>query len=218
MQFHSYVFFDSDASIRTLSKATFAKAKKDFTKLLEASTRVRMQAYSTLGFKAGTRLALNLNATSPDDIQLLLRDLMHTKLGAHLRITYTLLGMTHSSQYNPNKPPKEADWDQRHQYLVVYPFTKTIEWHLKPFEERRQIMWDHVLVGKKHNDKIAQRLLYSFGIDDHEFIVSYLMDDLEAFVQLVMEMRTTESRRHTLKDLPIFTCIHMPIAEALDTL
>jgi chlorite dismutase len=218
MLFHSYIFFDSDEDINDLTKGKLAKAKREFAALIAKRKGVRSQAYATLGFKAGTRFALNLNAATPDAIQTLLRDLLHTQLGRHLRVTHTLFGMTRSSQYNPHKPPKEADWDVQHQYLVVYPFTKTIEWHLMPYDERRKIMWEHVQVGRKHSDKISQRLLYSYGIDDHEFIVSYQMDDLEAFVQLVMDMRETESRRHTKNDLPIFTCIHMPLKEALEML
>jgi chlorite dismutase len=218
MPFHSYIFFDSDAGLQSLTKTKIAKAKKDFTALFSKNKHVRTEAYGTLGFKAGTRFALNLNAKTPEDIQDLLTALLHTELGKHLRITYTLFGMTRSSQYNPHKPPTEADWGRPHRYLVVYPFTKTVEWHLKPYDERRQIMWAHVQVGKKHSERISQRLLYSYGLDDHEFIVSYYMDDLEAFVQLVMDMRETESRRHTKNDLPIFMCIHMPLHEALETI
>lgn len=218
MPFHSYIFFDVEPSIRSVAPKTLARAKKQFANHIARTKDVRMQAYATLGFKAGNRFALNLNAASPEAIQSLVRDLLHTYLGKHLRITYTLFGMTRSSQYNPNRPPKEADWNLKHRYLVVYPFTKTVEWHLKPYEDRKKIMWDHVQVGKKHSEKISQRLLYSYGIDDHEFIVSYQMDDLEPFVQLVMEMRETESRRYTKNDLPIFTCIHMPLSEALEML
>lgn len=216
MPYHSYIFFDVEQSLQKLPKAKLVKAKKDFAALVSKRTGVRHQAYATLGFKAGTRFALNFNAKTPEDIQNLIRDLMHSELGKNLKITYTLFGMTRSSQYNPNKPPTEAEWDRPHKYLVVYPFTKTVEWHLKPYDERRQIMWEHVKVGKAHSEKISQRLLYSFGLDDHEFIVSYYMDDLEAFVQLVMDMRETESRRHTKNDLPIFTCIHMPLSQALE--
>ena len=216
MKYHSYVFFDSTESMGSLSKQKLSKAKKDFMALVAKRKIVRLQAYATLGFKAGASFALNFNASSPEEIQALIRDLMHTDLGRYLRIAYTLFGITRSSQYNPNHPPKEALWDVEHRYLVVYPFTKTIEWNSMPFDERRKIMWDHVQVGKKHNEKISQRLLYSYGIDDHEFIVSYHMNDLEAFVQLVMDMRETESRRYTKNDLPIFTCIHMPLSEALD--
>jgi chlorite dismutase len=144
--------------------------------------------------------------------------LLHTELGKRLRLTYTLFGLTRSSQYNPGHAPKEADQDLPHKYLVVYPFTKTVEWHLMPYDERRTIMKAHVGVGRKHSEKISQRLLYSYGIDDHEFIVSYYMDDLEAFQTLVMEMRETESRRHTKNDLPIFTGIHLPLKDALEML
>lgn len=216
MPFHSYIFFDADTNINDVSKNDLVLAKKEFAECISRSKDVRTQSYATLALKAGSRFALNINAKSPDAIQLLVRDLMHTELGKRLKISYTLLGMTRHSQYNPKHPPKEADWDLAHRYLVVYPFTKTTEWHLKPYEERRTIMKAHVEVGRKHSEKISQRLLYSYGIDDHEFIVSYQMDDLEAFTQLVMDMRETESRRYTKNDLPIFTCIHMPILEALE--
>jgi len=216
MPFHSYVFFDADTNINTVPSASLAKAKKEFAKCVMDTKDVRIQAYATIAFKAGSRFMLHMNAATPDVIQLLVRNLMHTKLGAHLKITYTLLGMTRHSQYNPKHPPKEADWGLMHRYLVVYPFTKTVAWHLMPYDDRRRVMKAHVEVGRKYSDKISQRLLYSYGVDDHEFIVSYQMDSLEDFQTLVMDMRETESRRHTKSDMPVFTCIHMPLSEALD--
>lgn len=218
MRYHSYFFFDAAPSIHTLSQTERTNAKEDFRACLRAQTDVRVQAYGTLGFKAGTRFMLHANAETPERLQRLLRDVLHTQLGAHLTVSYTLLGLSRSSQYNPAHAPKEADWDAEHAFLVVYPFTKTTEWHLMPYEERRGVMKSHVDVGRVHTEKVAQRLLYSYGIDDHEFIVSYYMNDLEDFVQLVMDMRATESRRHTKNDLPIFTCTHMPIEEALEML
>ncbi|HYF13169.1 MAG TPA: chlorite dismutase family protein [Candidatus Paceibacterota bacterium] len=218
MPYHSYIFFDVEPNIHILSEPELKKAKKDFIHCIEENTDVRSLAYATLALKSGTRFMLHMNAKTPDAIQLLVRDLLRTPLGAHVRITYTLLGLTRASQYNPKQPPKEAGWDLKHRYLVIYPFTKTTEWHLMPYEERRTVMKAHVDVGRKHSEKISQRLLYSYGIDDHEFIVSYQMDDLDAFQTLVMDMRETESRRHTKNDLPIFTCIHMPLQEALNML
>lgn len=216
MPSHSYLFFDVEPSIRTLSKIQLQKAKTEFAVIVEKARDVRTQAYATLAFKAGTRFMLHVNAAQPEEIQLFARDILHTSLGAHLKITYALFGITRSSQYNPSHPPKEADWNAPHKYLVVYPFTKTTEWHFMPYEERRAVMKAHVEIGRKHSGKISQRLLYAYGIDDHEFIVSYYMDDLEAFQTLVMDMRETESRRHTKNDLPIFTCIHMPLRMALE--
>jgi chlorite dismutase len=204
--------------MHSLSEAELLSAKKDFLARLASAKEARFQAYATLGFEAGTRFMLHCNADLPEKMQNLLRDLLHTSLGKHLRVAYTLLGLTRSSQYSPNHPPKEADWNLAHKYLVVYPFTKTTEWHQLPYDERRAVMKSHVEVGRKHSEKISQRLLYSYGIDDHEFVVSYYMDDLEDFVQLVMDMRETQSRVHTKNDLPIFTCVHMPAEEALGML
>lgn len=215
MPYYSYIFFDSGPSINTLSKAAFQKAKRAFIQCVTKSPRVHVTAYGTLAFKTDTRFMLRMNANTPDEIQLLVRDLLHTPLGAHLRITYTLLGLTRPSQYNPKHAPKPSNAEEPHRYLVVYPFTKSIEWHLLPYDKRRAIMGAHVQVGRTYSAAIAQQLLYSYGVDDHEFIVSYQMDDLVAFQSLVMEMRETESRRHTKNDLPIFTCIHMPLEEAL---
>lgn len=216
MRFHSYLLFDTRPSIHELSEKKLSDAKREFSEVITAHQKVKVRAYSTLALRAGTRFMLHVNASTPDDIQLLARDLLRTEFGTHLVITYTLLGITRSSQYNPKNPPKESAPDEPHRYLVVYPFTKTIEWHLVPFDDRRSMMKDHVDVGRKYASTISQLLLYSFGIDDHEFIVSYQMDDLEEFQTLVMELRGTEARRHTKSDLPIFTGIHNSIEEALE--
>ena len=218
MAFHSYLSFDSDPSINTLSVADRAQSEKEFIDCIESRSDVRTHMYTTLGLKAGSRILLHLHGESPLVVQTLVRDLMHTTLGKHMRITYTLSGITRSSQYNPTHAPKESAPETEHQYLVVYPFTKTIEWHLIPYDERRAIMKDHVDVGRKFSASISQLLLYAYGIDDHEFIVSYQMNSLEEFQTLVMELRGTEGRRHTKNDTPIFTCIHMPPLEALSML
>lgn len=236
MPYHSYIFFDVESTIHSISKEQLEHAKHDFIACIEKHhATVPAQAYATLGFKTGTRFMIQTKSETPDAIQNLLRDLLHTKLGAHLRVTYTLFGATRPSPYKPpaaaadnsnagnevaeshhaHENPKEASSDMPHRYLVVYPFTKTTAWHLTPMEERRATMKAHVGVGRKYSETVSQLLLYAYGIDDHEFIVSYYTDNLQDFQSLVMEMRSTESRRETKNDLPIFTCIHMPLAEAL---
>jgi chlorite dismutase len=215
MSYHSYIFFDAEPTLHAVPKAQLEKDKKTFAGHLERSPHVKINAYATLGFEAGTRFMLHMSAETPEAIQELLRDLLHTPLGAHLRVSYTLLGMTRSSQYNPSHAAKEDAPSSAHKYLIVYPFTKTIEWHFLPFDERRKIMKAHVDIGHKFTATISQLLLYSYGLDDHEFIVSYYTDKLEDFQNLVMAMRETESRRHTKNDTPIFMCIHKSFEDAL---
>ncbi len=212
---HSYIFFDTEASIAGLSKSDFTAYKSAFADVISKNSDVYTRCYATLGLKAGSRFMLHLRAEEAATIQELVRDLMHTELGRHLKISYTLLGITRPSPYNPKNTMREEE-DPGRKYLTLYPFTKTIGWHLLPKEERGRIMKDHVAVGRKFSESISQLLLYSYGIDDQEFIVSYQTDSLLGFQTLVMELRGTEGRGHTLSDTPIFTCTRQSISDALE--
>ena len=212
---HSYIFFDIDSALARVSGNDLEKYRAAFAALVGKRPEVYTRAYATLGFKAGARFMLHLRAQEASAIQDLVRDLLHTELGKYLKITYTLLGLTRASPYNPKGTVPEEE-DPERTYLVVYPFTKTVSWHLLPKEERGRIMKDHVAVGRKFNESISQLLLYSYGVDDHEFIVSYQTDSLENFQTLVMELRNTEGRGYTLRDTPIFTCVRKSLPDALE--
>ena len=97
----------------------------------------------------------------------------------------------------------------------MYPFTKTAEWYLLSQATRQGMMNEHIKVGHEYAH-IRQILVHSFGMDDQEFIVSYETEDLLDFQSLVIALRATDGRKHTLKDTPIFTCVHRPLREALD--
>jgi len=218
MTYHNYIFFDTDARVYDFDAKAMKKHKEGFVALVEKNKKVVTYGYSTLGFKAGTRFMLWFQSEKVEEIQNLLNSLLHTELGRYLKISYTLFGMVRASQYSRHKATVQEqaiDETVREKYLVVYPFTKTIEWHLIPFEERRTLMIDHMKIGHKFAP-IKQLLLYAYGVDDHEFVVSYETQALLDFQSLVMELRGTEARRHTKNDTPIFTCIHQPLREALD--
>jgi chlorite dismutase len=59
---------------------------------------------------------------------------------------------------------------------------------------------------------------YSFGLDDQEFVVAFDADDPAEFLDLVQELRGTESSAYTESETPIFTCISASIERALDAL
>jgi hypothetical protein len=61
-------------------------------------------------------------------------------------------------------------------------------------------------------------LVRSRRLDDQEFVVSFECDDPGEFLDLVQELRTSESSAFTLRDTPIFTCVAMSTARALDAL
>ena len=135
---------------------------------------------------------------------------------AYLHSTVTLWGYTKPSQYTKTRSTQEIDpfSETRKPYLVIYPFVKTTDWYLMSREARQGMMNEHIRIGKQYED-ITQLLLYSFGLQDQEFVVVYETDDLQRFSDLVNELRSTEGRRYTLRDTPLHTAIYHPAEETL---
>ena len=135
---------------------------------------------------------------------------------AYLHTSTTLWGYTGPSQYTKTRSAQEIDpfAETRKPYLILYPFTKTTEWHLMSRDARQGIMNEHIRIGKQYED-ISQLLLYSFGVQDQEFVVVYETDDLMRFSDLVNELRGTEARRYTLRDTPLHTAFYHPAEETL---
>ncbi len=134
----------------------------------------------------------------------------------YLQPMRSLWGYTRPSQYTKTRSAQEIDpfADPRKRYLVIYPFVKTTDWYLMSREARQGMMNEHIRIGKQYED-ITQLLLYSFGVQDQEFVVVYEMDDLPRFSDLVNELRSTEGRRYTLRDTPLHTAIYHPAEETL---
>jgi chlorite dismutase len=91
----------------------------------------------------------------------------------------------------------------------MYPFTKTDSWYQHSREERRDMMMEHIKIGKQFED-ITQLLLYSTGLQDQEFVVVYETQNLLRFSSLVTELRSTAGRPYTLRDTPLHTAVHQP--------
>lgn len=115
-----------------------------------------------------------------------------------------LWGYTRPSQYTRTRSTQEIDpfSGPRKPYLVLYPFVKTAEWYRMSREARQGMMNEHIRIGKEY-PHILQLLLYSFGLQDQEFIVTYEMDDLVQFSDLVYDLRGSEARRFTERDTPL---------------
>jgi chlorite dismutase len=133
-----------------------------------------------------------------------------------IRPTSTLWGFTRPSQYSRGRSPQEIDpfATERKPYLVGYPFVKTIDWYLMSRDVRQGMMNEHIRIGHQYPE-IKQLLLYSFGLQDQEFIVVYETDDLVKFSDLVTELRGAEGRRYTQRDTPVFTGVYHPAEETL---
>ena len=216
-QFVQYLFLKVDPQWRRLDAATRERGRAEFADVIaKAAPVVTTDAYSTLGLKTGAELMLWWKSSEPAHAQDTLAALLATGLGKYCEVAHSLWGLTRPSIYTKRRTAQEQAVDEttRLRYLVVYPFSKTIEWYLMSRDARQGMMNEHMRIGHDFGD-VRQVLVYTTGLDDQEFIVAYETETLERHQDLVIALRSTEARRYTLRDTPIFTAVHRPLEEAL---
>jgi hydrogen peroxide-dependent heme synthase len=80
--------------------------------------------------------------------------------------------------------------------LAFYPMSKAREpganWYKLPFEQRRELMEGHGKIGRRYTGRVLQLVTGATGLDDHEWGVTLLADDLTAIKEIVYEMRFDE--------------------------
>ena len=218
--FVHYAFYKCRPEWRLLPEGAKEEGIAEF---LDAVDRFRdtvmMETYSTLGLRADTDFLIWKVCPDLPPIQEMAASVNRTGLGRHLDLSTSLLALTRKSIYTRAEPlestfkvdPGEGT------YLFVYPFVKTRAWYALPLSERRRMMADHIRVGHEFPD-VQLHTAYSFGLDDQEFVVSFLTDHPKRFQTLVMKLRETEASAYTLRDTPIFTCVKRPLGEILKSL
>jgi chlorite dismutase len=200
------------AQERAADKAEFAAACNEF------GTSHYLRAYSLVGTRGDCDLLVRSIAPSLDPIHELHVLLNQSGLMHWADVPYSYLAMTKESPYSdqPDQPlaPREGA-DSK--YLIVYPMWKKREWYGLSAEERMAVMREHIAVARRYTG-IETNTAYSFGLDDQEFVVAFDADDPSEFLDLVQELRSTESSAYTASETPIFTCIRSTVERALDAL
>ena len=206
---------------RRLDESARAEHKREFTRAA-TDERVTVHAYSLVGTRADADLMLWCVAEELEMLRELETRLAGTALWSYAARPYAYLAARRRSPYLGEHAHAGGEHargtagpvgDQP--YVVVYPMTKKRSWYALPHEERTRIMAGHFAVGHRYPD-IRIHTAYSFGIDDHEFVVAFEVPDVRRFLSLVADLRETESSSYTERETPIFVGATMPLARALD--
>jgi chlorite dismutase len=174
-------------------------------------------AYTALGLSASVDLIVWAHAPKLDQLQGLALAVDKTSLGSHLDLAACYLGIGGMSQYDPTHGPAFVKGVPAKRYLSVYPFTKTPDWYLLDYKERRRLMVEHGEMGREFPE-ILTNTVNSFGIQDQEFVVCLEDDDPEQLIKMVQRLRGAEVRKWTAVDTPIYLGDRKPIAEVLNDL
>jgi len=198
-----------------------AERQRDKRELVDAvaSCGVAAHAYSLVGTRADADLLLWLVADDAAQLREAESRLAATTLWAWSTRPYAFFAARRNSKYLGEHPATEhrvpAGPVGDKPYVVVYPMTKKRSWYALPLAERTRIMAGHFAVGHRYPD-VRIHTGYSFGIDDHEFVVAFEAADPRDFLALVADLRETESSAYTERETPIFVGAAMPLSEALD--
>jgi len=214
--FVKYTFLKMDpawrrepAEAREQDKREFAAACEDF------ADGHLLQTFSLVGTRGDVELLLLAEAENLDRIHEFHVVLAQSGLMRWAQIPYSFLGMRKASEYSAEE--RIVPRGLRGRYAFVYPFVKSREWYALPAQERWRIMQRHIEVGREYAG-VDNHTIYSFGLDDQEFVVAFDTDDVGTFLDLVQRLRTTEASSYTVRDTPSFTCIAMSLERALNAL
>jgi chlorite dismutase len=214
-----YTFLKVDSAWRRRPGEQRAADKEEFAAACRAFADDHyLRAYSLVGTRGDCDLMVRAIARTLDPIHELHVLLNQSGLMRWAEVAHSYLAMTKESPYSdqPDQPlaPREGA-DAR--YLIVYPMWKKRAWYGLAPEERMRIMREHIAVARRFTD-IETNTAYSFGLDDQEFVVAFDANDPAHFLDLVQELRATESSAYTESETPIFTCMRMAVERALDAL
>lgn len=225
-QYVRFAFYKLDPLWRRLPSDEQEAQKRELSGVIQRfNRRMLLRPYSTVGTRGDAELLLWQIAESPIVFQELATAILRTRMGSYLNIAYSYFSQTKRSVYEIRVGGDDGDTEEERlvidpseaKYVFVYPFIKTREWYHLGRHARQGVMDEHIEVGKKY-PSIRLNTTYSFGIDDYEFILAFETDEPADFLDLVQELRETESSRYTIQDTPIFTCVNLRLDEALDTL
>ncbi len=223
-QFVKFTFYRVDSAWRRLRPEEREDAKQDLCRTVESfGDRLLTRSYSLIGLRGDADFLLWQVGDRLEDLHELATAVNSSGMGPYLATAYSYLAMTRRSIYVTPRLEHELGGDRTAirpgdaKYFFVYPFVKTRAWYKLTKSARQGMMDEHIAVGRKY-PSVKLNTTYSYGLDDQEFVLSFETDEPAHFLDLVMELRETEASSYTLRDTPIFSCIAMPLREALDSL
>lgn len=208
--FFGYMFYKVDPKWRWLADMGKSESAKEVKHVLE-QTGIKHKTYSTLGLRAESDFMVWVGSPAIQDIQKLASRLYSTVFGKYITASLNYICRTRPSIYSTEgRMPSFLTDEGSKEYAVVYPFTKTRQWYLLAEEQRRQMMAEHIAVSRRHPG-ITLNTAYSFGLDDHDFMLAFETDDLADFQDLIMELRATAVSAYVQSDTPMMVCVKKDI-------
>ena len=214
----NFSFYKVDSKWRWLNDIGKDEAAKEFSSLIDvANTKMKVRTYSTVGLRKESDFMLWIISDSIEKIQILTSKVYTTVLGKYIDVSEVYLSAARPSIYSNKTTPGFMEDELPLKYNIVYPFIKSREWYLLPYEKRNEMMKEHINVGRKF-PQIRLNTSYSFGIGDQDFMLAFETDNLMDFQELIIKLRETQVSRYIVRDTPMIVCVHKKIFDIIKSL
>ena len=215
--FFNFSFFKIDPKWRWMADLAKEESAKEVENVI-SNSGIKFRTYSTLGLRDDADFLFWFASESIEEIQSVISKLYLTVFGKYIIPSHTYLSCTRPSIYaKSGRVLSFVAGDEPKQYVIVYPFIKTRQWYLLPVEQRQKMMNEHIEVGKKY-PQVILNTTYSFGIDDEDFMLAFETDDLHAFQNLIMDLRSTSVSAYVKVDTPMIVCVKKDIISLITSL
>lgn len=113
----------------------------------------------------------------------------------------------------PNLPPEgKTAW-------CFYPMSKRREhddnWFTLPYDERKELMYEHGASGRKFSGRVLQVVTGSTGVDDYEWGVTLFAEHPDDLKEVVYTMRFDKASAVYAEFGPFYTGMVAPVEEVL---
>ncbi len=223
-QIVTFTFFKIMPEWRRLPARERAEMRREFAFALGKWSHgddMTILSYSSVGLRAKCDFFLWRICYSAECLQSMYAEMVRTNLAGYLTEAHSMLGMTRRSQYKIGHAHfQHAESGVIVQagtsrYVTVFPYVKSRTWYQLPFEERQRIVREFIAVGEEF-PSARMNTVYSFGIDDQDFVVILESDHLGDFVDAQMRLRETQNSAYTESVTPVFTGIRCTPEEMLE--
>lgn len=175
---------------------------------------LQLRWHLATGLRAEVDLVIWAFAPAVASFQAFVADLARTGLGSYLELTYAFLALRKPSQYTAHHAAAFEHGLPPKRYLFLYPFVKSREWYLLPFDQRRRLMEQHAAVGATY-PSVRLNTTYAFGLGDQDFVLAFEADEPADFEDLVQKLRESEASRYTVRDTPMIVAAFHSLDDAV---
>ncbi len=160
--------------------------------------------YDVAGLRADADVMIWWHAETADALQDAYSLFRRTALGSHLTPVWSQMALHRPAEFNKSHLPAFLAAEEAKAYVCVYPFVRSYEWYLLPEDERRRLLAEHGKLARGFPD-VRANTVASFALGDYEWMLAFEADELYRIVDLMRELRASETRRHVREEVPFYT-------------